>query len=578
MSPFSAISVCAFSATNSSAVSTWWPVDLDATLSSPSTWTAFSKTAFDANHQFYFDEWLAQQNSTAVSAKMPPGTKYVAFPNGQATGGDGMNFQSAGAGYDLALSNSDSYKFALSMLMFTLHRPTMGFFNHYGAPTQMQTIGNDIATKTLFAEGDNSSWGMALAGNYNLFNENENPYGVDEDGIQPLMPSFGFGTYGYIDAQHFGRAYGWALYLAQRFDDPVGKMAIRWFASCMRLDQETASGYIGVDAEGPWSNLARDIAFAAYINAADWHYNKNVAAKTFCEDFVTTCESYQASSWTPLGGDGSHSGGLNAQRGGGGTTPSKEVKLARHAYLWNTGLTDDKTTSGWVETAEALPVSSVSQTYQDMLLYKALFACSAAGLTVADTTFSGLGNFIVDCIGPNQTTPWYRVCPSASVFADTVSGVKSITAYTTPQGVTIDEVSGGWFVFQGGVDEGNFPTGITKMPGGNEYNNAGSYFENFLGLLLNTPSSCISDATKLKAMNSYKYGGGNTSNPVNGQTYTFQEMANGDDGGAKHRDPFFEHIFGYSQNHTFLNNNSNVEMEIDRMALRSISEKPNFPY
>jgi len=513
------------------------------------TWFPFAlnfdgNTNNDSNNSTWFGNYQlsAEDNYT----NWDPGTELVInetndeyFPleddtkvfiaNGQATAGGGQGHQTPGE-YG-ALDTSSLYNLCLGYAQYLLHRPQRGFFNFSGLPAEYQQVLDDIADRDLFNEsGNNTTWNLTLNGTKDIFkeiseNSKGNPYGfsaVDDNanGEQPL------GNYGSIDVQHFGRLYSVFNYMAQRFDDEVAKAVIRWIASTARLDLPEHSIFVGTDDIGSWSNLGRDNAFAAYVNALDYYYNGTATAFTYLEDFVGACESFQTSSMTTRGGDGQALGGFICLRPE--QSSSKEIEYARKYYLANTG----GDPNDWA----SIPASSTTQLYQEILLFEALYAASAVGVDVSGQTFSACSDFILSSFQVSGYNPLYRTC--ASSYADKNDGL-----------------------FQGNYGE----TAVN----GAEYAYTMGYFQEWLPYMYNCSS--IPDSHKQEFFNRYYYG----------YTFSADYLSNTVDNLLKFlnksqtiKDPFTNNTRSQQNDYT----SPSVTKEHKRANLRKLAEDSSFPY
>jgi hypothetical protein len=322
---------------------------------------------------------------------IPQSLSYLVAANGQMTGGHGMGIDSLAQYYGLPAGKQ--WHMAANALVYSLCRPQRGFFN----------IDDDIASldkvlakiKSGDVEAPWESWNLSLGGTHKIFHNQHNPFGFTEPESGWEGMEGGIGKSGSVDLQHFSRAFGPAVFLAERFDDEVGKEAIRWFASTARLDIEDPRAAIGQDEKGWYSNLGRGYAFAAMINVYDWHFNKTEDAKKWAEWFIEACQTFQTNGMK----DGNSGGSFCCWR-----TPqwsgSKEINWAKQVWA------DKNNYEGDLDALDPIPITG---SYQEMLIFGALALAHYAGLDVSMDALNKQLGFLAEATETGDNTPAYRV-------------------------------------------------------------------------------------------------------------------------------------------------------------------------
>lgn len=322
---------------------------------------------------------------------IPQSISYLVAANGQQTGGNGMGVDGLAQYY--GLSPAKQWHMAANALIYSLCRPQRGFFNIDGEIASLDKVLAKI--KSGDVESPWETWNLSLGGTHKIFNRNHNPFGFTEPETGWEAMNGGIGQSGSVDMQHYSRAFGPAVFLAERFDDEVGKEAIRWFASTARLDIEDPRNAIGQDEKGWFSHLGRGFGFAAMINVYDWHFNKTEDAKEWVEWFIEACQTFQTNGMA----DGNSGGAFCCWRKP-EWSATKEIQYAKEVWA------DKYNYQGDLNDLDPIPIT---QTYQEMLIFGALALAQYAGIEVSTEALENHLQFLYKATEVGDNTPAYRV-------------------------------------------------------------------------------------------------------------------------------------------------------------------------
>lgn len=313
-----------------------------------------------------------------------PDYSWLKVDTGGATSGDGIRTDH-GLEFAYALTPGEQYRLMWGLVHRILARPQRGFLTHDGLPMGPEHPACD--PKLNVTVGPTES----------LFpNAQGNPYGFD---MAPL-PATAFGS---IDLQHFIRAIGPVLFLAQRFRDPLAIELIGWYAAAARLDAKPSE----VLQRGKTGQLGRADAWCCEIQVADAVLNGSEGAKAWIAAFVEAVETAQ----TPHGGICAwthNKEAIDYARMYVYAQLPTEEKLALDAQL---ALANPGAAVAVGSGYKLLPVEPVTQPYQETLLLRAMWLVYHHDF--APTKWLGrmasLAHFITTTArDPSKGAPWYR--------------------------------------------------------------------------------------------------------------------------------------------------------------------------